>query len=480
MPLRTEVKVGLTVAVAILALIAIYWFLGYQIVGARTYRIYGVFRDAQKLDKGSDIRMAGVKIGQVAEIGLTDQNRAQVQMAIFNGFDIPENSIARITTGGLIGDYYVEILPGSADKNLKPGQRIATAQAVQLDQLFSQTSDLLEQLQAATSGINSILGDKQMVKDIKDTVKTLSAAAASASQLLESARVTLNNTTPQIQHVFANLNVAAENAADISRQLNEAISTEARPNLNAILAQAREATTNLNETLLRAQKLLSTFDQTAANINSSLESVGSIAQEAQQTVANLNQASAGMKDLATDKKLQEDIKKTASNAAEATEQAKELATSLNRKYGGGAKGPTPAQRSAIPAYGISSNALWNTDTGDYRFDADYTFAGDENEFYRVGAYNIGEKTGLNLQAGRAFGASNAVRYGLYASRIGVGYDHMFSRDSRFSLDLFRPNEPELEVRGILGIGSGFGLYGGIADVLHNDQRDLLLGIQYRK
>ncbi len=351
---------------------------------------------------------------------------------------------------------------------------------MQFDDLLDQTGDLLAQLQLTAKNVNRILGDEEVVADLKGAVKSFNTAEENTAQLIATAQGTLQETTPRIQQVFDRLNVAAENAALISDQLREAVELEARPGIRSLLAQTQTAAANLNDAILQAQALIQSFSGTTASVNETLQKVGSIAEESQELISNLNQASAELRGLAQDKQLQEDLRTTLRNTAEASEQAKQLLETLNRRFGGVASGPTPEQKSAIPDYGTSINALWKTNRGDYRLDANYTFAGRGREFYRIGARDIGEDTGVNLQAGSVLDPNNAWRYGLYGSRIAVGYDRQFSTRFRMSADLFRPNDPQMEIRGVYGITGGFGLYGGLSDIFDDDKRDLLLGVQYRK
>ncbi len=128
MRLRPEAKVGLVVFGAIVLLIFIYFFLGGLFFGSARYNIYAIFPDARKIEKGADVRMAGVKIGIVSDIRLTADSQARLDLAIARNNRIPIDSVATITAGGLIGDNYVDVLPGSSRNNLKPGSRIKSKQ----------------------------------------------------------------------------------------------------------------------------------------------------------------------------------------------------------------------------------------------------------------------------------------------------------------------------------------------------------------
>ncbi|MCE5198091.1 MAG: MlaD family protein [Armatimonadota bacterium] len=481
--LKNEAKVGLIVFIAFLAFVAVYWFLGGFSLTASSYPVYAIFPSAQNLDKGSDVRMAGVKIGVVRSIDLTGRNRARVNMLIWKENKIPVDSLAEITTAGFIGDNYVDILPGRSHKYVQSDGRIETRQVVQFDELMEQTGLLLSQLQVTAGNINKILGDKEMQSTLRETIKALKKSTESSAQLIESARALLNQSAPQVQETFANLAVASEEAARVSKELDDMMTTDARPNIKALLGEARETMANLNIAIKQAGGLVSSFEGNSASISQALNRANEAAEQAVQMLTNLNEASSGIKDLATDKDLQQNLKATLCNAAQASEQANQLLTGLNKRFGGTGEngGPTPQQKAAIPQYGITADGLWDTGDGNYRFDANYTFAGRDDSFYRLGLRDIGEETRLNLQGGLVFTQHDAFRYGMYASRLGVGYDRsLLGRKMLISADLFRPNDPNLELRGVLGVSNHFGVYTGVSDLFDPDGRNVLLGVRYSK
>ena len=136
----------------------------------------------------------------------------------------------------------------------------------------------------------------------------------------------------------------------------------------------------------------------------------------------------------------------------------------------------PARKASIPDYGFTTDSLWNTSQGDYRFDANYTMGGSKNSFYRAGAFNIGETTRANLQGGMILTDSTALRYGVYASRVGFGLDQRIGNCFLLSGDGLRPNHPQYDLRGVLTLGKGFGLYGGWSNILNNG--DVFAGFHY--
>jgi phospholipid/cholesterol/gamma-HCH transport system substrate-binding protein len=68
------------------------------------------------LKNGAGIEMAGVEIGNVAEISLDKERlEAKVAFRINQGVQLSEDSIASVKTEGIIGEKYISISPGGSD-----------------------------------------------------------------------------------------------------------------------------------------------------------------------------------------------------------------------------------------------------------------------------------------------------------------------------------------------------------------------------
>lgn len=110
------------VALAFLALKVSGLTLNKNLFGSHTYKIFANFDNIGSLKVRSPVRVAGVEIGTVSAIVLdATAFQARVTMKIENSIaDIPTDSSARITSAGLLGDDYVSISPGYAEKFLQP------------------------------------------------------------------------------------------------------------------------------------------------------------------------------------------------------------------------------------------------------------------------------------------------------------------------------------------------------------------------
>ncbi len=136
---RIEISVGLFV---FLGLLSIGW-LALKIgqvggIGSSGYTLSANFDDVGGVRKGSDIMMAGVIIGRVDSVTLTNNDHASVILRIHDGIKIREDSYALIRTKGIIGDRYIRITQGEEDSFLKAGDEIEeTESAINIEDLIS-------------------------------------------------------------------------------------------------------------------------------------------------------------------------------------------------------------------------------------------------------------------------------------------------------------------------------------------------------
>lgn len=87
------------------------------------------FRSVEGISTGSDVRLAGVKVGTVTDLALNPQTfRAEVKVSVRDGIELPDDSAIVIAQEGLLGGNYVEIVPGGSPFNLEPGAEIMDTQ----------------------------------------------------------------------------------------------------------------------------------------------------------------------------------------------------------------------------------------------------------------------------------------------------------------------------------------------------------------
>ncbi len=138
-----EIGVGAFMAAGLVAL----FFLAMQVSNLASisndegYEVTAHFTNIGGLKVRSPVSMAGVRIGRVVAISYDQKSyEALVTMRIGAQYDqIPEDSIAKIYTSGLLGEQYVGLDPGGSLENLTPGSEIAMTQsALVLEEIVGQ------------------------------------------------------------------------------------------------------------------------------------------------------------------------------------------------------------------------------------------------------------------------------------------------------------------------------------------------------
>jgi len=134
-----ELVVGLFVLVGIIALGYISIKLGkMEWVGGSGYRVVAVFPGVGSLKVGAMVEIAGVEIGRVKSIALDETYQARVVLDINNAVELQDDSMAAIKTKGLLGEKFVEIVPGGADEIIGDGGKIQdTEPPIDLEELIA-------------------------------------------------------------------------------------------------------------------------------------------------------------------------------------------------------------------------------------------------------------------------------------------------------------------------------------------------------
>lgn len=93
------------------------------------YELGASFRSLEGVGVGTDVRLAGVKIGTVTGVSLNpDTYRADTTFTIADGILVPDDSAIVISSEGLLGGNFVEVMPGGSPFFFDPGDEIEDTQ----------------------------------------------------------------------------------------------------------------------------------------------------------------------------------------------------------------------------------------------------------------------------------------------------------------------------------------------------------------
>lgn len=126
---QAEVIAGGAVLAAAIA------FLAYAASGsgygpqAASYPLTASFRSAEGIAVGADVRLAGVRVGSITALSLNPTTYfADASITIDNEVLLPDDSAILISSEGLLGGNFVELIPGGSPDNLGPGDEIEDTQ----------------------------------------------------------------------------------------------------------------------------------------------------------------------------------------------------------------------------------------------------------------------------------------------------------------------------------------------------------------
>lgn len=129
----SENKVEVAVGAFVLAAAIGFGVYAAQIAGVSSsssaYPLTASFRSLEGVSVGTDVRLAGVKIGTVTDVALNPETfRADTTVAIASGVEIPDDSAIVISSEGLLGGNFVEVMPGGSPFFFEEGDEILDTQ----------------------------------------------------------------------------------------------------------------------------------------------------------------------------------------------------------------------------------------------------------------------------------------------------------------------------------------------------------------
>ena len=94
-----------------------------------SYELSASFRSLEGVSVGTDVRLAGVKIGTVSSVELDPETyRADTIVSVNRDTQIPDDSAIVISSEGLLGGNFVEVVPGGSPFFLEAGDEIVDTQ----------------------------------------------------------------------------------------------------------------------------------------------------------------------------------------------------------------------------------------------------------------------------------------------------------------------------------------------------------------
>jgi len=261
-----EIKVGLFVLAAAALLVVTLVFVGGMNLLQKPVNTYSMrTKFAGGMEQGAPVRYAGIKVGRVESTSFDpeDPSRVVVTFSVDPSIPIRTDSTAQVSSLGLLGEYYVEITPGTAAAEPSPsGSEIAVQESVQWTELVNRVGVATEEAQglladvrprvaATLDNIKDLTGEgnrekvrrllakmDQILTDARPRLKTILANFDSTSAKMDSFLDEIKGTREQLDVLLANWSQLAGNEdAEVERTMRKLRDTLAEA--EGTMAEAR-------------------------------------------------------------------------------------------------------------------------------------------------------------------------------------------------------------------------------------------------
>jgi len=468
---RAAVKVGITVLIGVGLFLVGWAFLSH--FSFYRYELQVTFNDTRGLLVQTPVRMNGVTIGEVKKIALRPNDlKPVVTLTIDRGRLIPVGSTISITSGLLISNPQIEIKP---PKPPFPSDRFLPTDGTGV---WPEENVVLEPL----GGLAAVSPEADVaVKELVGALRTVTPRVRSTFVQLEgilkrtdAILANLQTTTTSASHLIGSPRIAQTRDAmlndlqAISRDVRQTTQTLSRE-LRAIV---RRNSSKLDQLADGAIDLLQNFADTVDAARSAVtklteqvsdprlqQSLIETLDLLKTTIARFNQIASDIHQISGDPNVQSDLKTTVSTLKETTEEGQRLVERVNTLLGK-IDVPGGGPRFGIGKPGLSIDFLTRGDAPHFRSDVNVRFPiGDRNAF-NLGLYDFAESYKLNAQYETLLGNSAALRYGIYASKLGIGLDWQAAPLTRLIVDAHNPNRFQLDARALFHINNDFSIWAG--------------------
>lgn len=290
-------KLGFFVIAGLLIFLAGVYFIGNrQNLFGTNPKISSVFKSVNGLQAGNNVRYAGVNIGTVRDITILNDTSIAVDFIINEKAMklIRKNSMATISSDGLVGSMIVNIVPGdhSDARTIQPGDTIESISKVATADMLTTlnttnenaallTADLLKITNSVNRGegtLGALIKDEKMANNIKESIAGLRQSSQSISRMVDNvneivneinykesvAAVFLSDTTAakQMEGIIKNLELSALQIEDMASNLQQ-FSYDLRSGEGTVnyLLNDPGAVNKLNSTLQNVEDATRKFDE---------------------------------------------------------------------------------------------------------------------------------------------------------------------------------------------------------------------------
>lgn len=297
MKISNETKVGILATVAIVLLFIGYSFLKGNDVFSSDNTFYTTYTAVDGLTPSKPVLVNGYQIGRVSKMILQADGKIKTEFKIHSHYDIPKNTIARISSTDLLGSKAIVFEMGNSKELARDGDFLTSGVQPNImdkvEPIQKRIETITIKLDSTLSVVNTVL-DKQFQDDFKRSIHSISTSLKNVEGITKDVEGLVGDEKGRLNRIMANLESITSNFSQNGEKINAIMS-----NLNNITDKA--ARLDFEHTMNKVNAAVNDFQEITGKINSGKGSIGLLLND-EALYNNLNNASKEMDNLMKDVK----------------------------------------------------------------------------------------------------------------------------------------------------------------------------------
>ncbi len=459
--MNSTVKVGIMTLIAAVLLSYMVFIIGDFSFSEQGYSFVISFYSVNGLSKGSTVSMSGVKIGKVTSIEIRDD---QVFVNVYiqdKKLHIRRKSTFTISTAGLMGEKFVEIMPTRdyTSPYVSDGEIVAGTDPTRMDELFEQGNVLIQKLQELTASAKDIIGDPELKENTRIMFRNARAASDKMNEIINSVRNRSDRIVESLDNILHRVDGEIEkNREDIrsmvanfrlfSDRLSN-ITEDSREDFKEIIANVRSTTDRLDDMIAKLNK----NDKMTDDLRDTIESLRDASDNAKEITREV-------REIVADKEIRKKINT-------GLDDAHKLAQAVDKVF-------LNIRQTRID---FKYTLRYREDTETFISDLNVDLYPSDKTFYRIGVEDIGGDDNFNLMVARGADTNLVKRGGIISSKVGLGFDYYLAKPIQLSVDLIDTTDSEVRLKAGYLLNENIRFELRVDDAI--DKRDVHFGVEYK-
>ena len=186
-----EFKVGIFVFIGILILTGFVFLIGDFSFFKPGWNLKIVFGFANGVKLSAPVRFAGVDVGKVQDMKVfydpkSEKTIVELSAWLEGNTRVPVDSTALVNTLGILGEKYIEIIPGSDyTEFFKEGDILLGEDPISMQEVTSLGREIALKLEDSIDNVNEVIKDEKTKKDFKEVISNLKYLTGSLKEVME-------------------------------------------------------------------------------------------------------------------------------------------------------------------------------------------------------------------------------------------------------------------------------------------------------